>query len=50
MSDINMLVATGGKERTEAEFRALLTGAGFHSVEITDPFPDTLVRMISARS
>ncbi len=27
--DLNMLVMTGGKERTEAEFRALLSGAGF---------------------
>ncbi|MBG0832784.1 VOC family protein [Planomonospora sp. ID67723] len=49
MSDINMLVATGGRERTEAEFRALLTGAGFGSVTVTGPFPETELRMISAR-
>ena len=27
-SDINMLVNTGGRERTEAEYRALLDAAG----------------------
>ncbi len=27
--DVNMLVITGGKERTEAEYRALLSSAGF---------------------
>jgi len=29
-SDLNMLVGPGGRERTEAEFRALLSSAGFH--------------------
>jgi hypothetical protein len=30
LSDINMLVAnTGGRERTEAEFRSLLNASGF---------------------
>jgi hypothetical protein len=28
-SDVNMLVATSGKERTDAEYRALLRAAGF---------------------
>ncbi len=28
-SDLHMLVATGGKERTEAEYRTLLSAAGF---------------------
>jgi hypothetical protein len=28
-SDLNMLVARGGRERTEAEFRALLESTGF---------------------
>jgi hypothetical protein len=27
-TDLNMLIVTGGKERTEAEFRALLAAAG----------------------
>lgn len=35
-SDIQMLVATGGKERTEAEYRALLNAAGF---EFTSSIP-----------
>ncbi|WP_433328397.1 methyltransferase [Spirillospora sp. CA-294931] len=39
MSDINMLVATGGRERTEAEFRALLTASGFAVTSIGDPIP-----------
>ena len=29
MSDLNMLAVSGGRERTEAEFRALLTSTGF---------------------
>jgi hypothetical protein len=29
MSDLNMLVCTGGKERTEAEFRELFAAGGF---------------------
>ena len=29
MSDLNMLVGTGGKERTEVEFHAMLGEAGF---------------------
>jgi hypothetical protein len=29
MSDLNMLVCTGGRERTEQEFRTLLDAAGF---------------------
>jgi len=29
MSDLNMLAVAGGRERTEAEFRALFTAAGF---------------------
>ena len=38
MSDLNMLVCTGGKERTEAEFRALLDGAGLRLRSVT-PVP-----------
>ncbi|MPY94979.1 MAG: methyltransferase [Acidimicrobiia bacterium] len=36
MSDLNMLVCTSGRERTEAEFRRLLTGAGFELRRITE--------------
>ncbi len=35
MSDLNMLVCTGGKERTEAEFRTLLSAGGFDLRSIT---------------
>lgn len=38
MSDLNMLVCTGGKERTEDEFRTLLAGAGFALRTVT-PVP-----------
>jgi hypothetical protein len=30
MSDLNMLVVTGGRERSEREWRMLLESAGFH--------------------
>jgi len=33
-SDVNMLVATGGKERTDAEYRALLSVAGFELTQL----------------
>ena len=32
--DLNMLVMTGGRERTEAEYRALLEAAGFRLTQI----------------
>ena len=35
MSDLNMLVCTGGRERTEAEFAALLTAAGLRLADVT---------------
>lgn len=38
MSDLNMLVCTGGKERTEDEFRTLLADAGF-AVRAISPVP-----------
>jgi hypothetical protein len=34
LSDLNMLVVTGGQERTEAEYRTLYTAAGFELVEV----------------
>jgi hypothetical protein len=33
-NDVNMLVATGGRQRSEAEFRALYAGAGFRLTRI----------------
>jgi hypothetical protein len=38
-SDLNMLVCTSGRERTEDEFRELLTGAGFAVQRITPCLP-----------
>ncbi|HEX6417963.1 MAG TPA: methyltransferase [Acidimicrobiales bacterium] len=35
MSDLNMLVCTGGRERTEDEFRTLLAGAGLALRSVT---------------
>jgi hypothetical protein len=35
MSDLNMLVCTGGRERTEAEFADLLTAAGLRLTGVT---------------
>ena len=35
LMDINMLVMTGGRERTEAEYRALLDAAGFELTRVT---------------
>ncbi len=35
LADLNMLVRTGGQERTEEEFRALLSAAGFDLVGVT---------------
>jgi hypothetical protein len=32
--DLTMLLATAAKERTEAEYRALLASAGFHLTKI----------------
>jgi len=34
--DLNMLVITGGQERTRAEFEALFSAAGFRLTQITD--------------
>lgn len=41
MSDLNMLVCTGGRERTAAEFTALFDAAGLRLVDITLVPPPT---------
>jgi hypothetical protein len=41
LSDLNMLVCTGGRERTRAEFTALLDAAGLRIVELTRVPPPT---------
>ncbi len=43
MSDLNMLVATGGRERTAAEFRALYATAGLEPAELVGPLGDYFV-------
>jgi O-methyltransferase domain/Dimerisation domain len=43
MSDLNMLMNTGGKERTEDEFASILSSAGFHLTGVSRvPKPSTL--------
>ncbi|WP_165975558.1 methyltransferase [Actinomadura rubrisoli] len=49
MNDLNMLVSTGGRERTEEEFRALLADAGFGVVAITGPAAPSNYHVIEAR-
>ncbi|OQO94692.1 hypothetical protein B1813_00885 [Saccharomonospora piscinae] len=43
MSDLNMLVNTGGRERTEAEFRALFSAAGLSLTSLTGEGTDFCV-------
>ena len=48
MSDLNMLVCTGGRERTEAEFRGLLDAAGLRLVSVTPVPPPTGFSVLTA--
>ena len=47
MSDLNMLVVTGGKERTATAWKALLTNAGFE-IQYVIPVPGESVSIIEA--
>ncbi|WUI03808.1 acetylserotonin O-methyltransferase [Spirillospora sp. NBC_00431] len=47
-NDLNMLVCTGGRERTEAEYRDLLESAGFTNVTLTGPIPPSAYYVIEA--
>ncbi|MDQ7907409.1 methyltransferase [Phytohabitans sp. ZYX-F-186] len=49
MSDLTMLVTTGGRERTEEEFRTLLAGTGFKLTSVSAPFGPLQHRVIEAR-
>jgi SAM-dependent methyltransferase len=49
MSDLNMMVVTGGKERTEQQWRALLKSSGFECQAIV-PVPGETVAIIEAVS
>jgi DNA-binding Lrp family transcriptional regulator len=46
--DVLMLVVTGGRERTEAEFAALLADAGFGPARLSEPLPPFAYRVIEA--
>jgi len=48
MSDLNMLVCTGGRERTEAEFGALLAAAGLALRSVTRCAPPTQFSVLRA--
>ena len=43
MSDLNMLAVTGGRERSEREWRALLEAAGFILTRVCPVGGDTLM-------
>jgi len=49
MQDLNMLVCTDGRERTEAEYSALLRGVGFSTVQFrrTDSLVDAILAIKS---
>jgi hypothetical protein len=49
VSDINMLVYTGGVERTVSEFAALLTAAGFTLTNVIGPLNSNDYRIVEAR-
>ncbi|QXJ26056.1 helix-turn-helix domain-containing protein [Actinomadura graeca] len=49
MNDLNMLVATGGRERTAEEYRDLLAVAGLTVVADTGPVPPSDYHVIEAR-
>ncbi len=48
MSDIAMLVYTGGRERTGTEFRGLLADGGFSLTEVTPPLAGSAIRILAA--
>jgi hypothetical protein len=46
--DILMLVATGGRERTEREFRALLAAADLELLSVSESLPPFDYRVLEA--
>jgi orsellinic acid C2-O-methyltransferase len=51
MSDLNMLVSTGGRERTEAEFASLLRAAGLQLKSVTSvpgPFVNSVIEAVAS--
>jgi hypothetical protein len=49
LSDLNMLVLTGGQERTEAEYRALYKAAGFELSRVVDTLSPTGMTIIEGK-
>ncbi|WP_457427608.1 methyltransferase [Streptomyces sp. QTS52] len=49
LSDIAMLVYTGGRERSRGDFRTLLAAAGFELVEVTPRLAGTAIRVLVAK-
>jgi hypothetical protein len=49
MSDIAMLVYTGGRERGRAEFARLLAAGGFDLADVTPPLAGSAIRILVAR-
>ncbi|HXV91815.1 MAG TPA: methyltransferase [Pseudonocardia sp.] len=49
MSDLNMLVCTGGRERTLEEFRELLEEAGWRLTDTARVPPPTGFSVLTAR-
>lgn len=48
MIDLNMLVSATGRERTEADYRELLTAAGLTLVAVSEPLGELADRVIEA--
>jgi hypothetical protein len=48
MSDLNMLLVTGGKERTETEFAEILGAAGLRLTGVTPTPPPSVYSVIEA--
>jgi hypothetical protein len=46
--DILMLVVTGGRERTEADFRRLFDATGFEAIRVGEPIPPFGYRVLEA--
>jgi hypothetical protein len=49
LSDLNMLVLTGGHERSEAEYRTLYEAAGFELSRVVDTPSPTGMTMIEGK-
>jgi O-methyltransferase domain len=47
--DVLMMVVTGGRERTESEFRELLDAAGFELSRLGEPIPPFDYHVIEGR-